>query len=183
MDAAVFLFCRNAHTLDCFRRQESVDLLLGLNRPVVDEDGNIVGEFIQEPLDLDLWATRPAQLQQLRQGQQQGDGAGGASAAEATATGKRGGGTGGRTVGAASGFALLFPGRSLSGEGPVQATTAATGAAEEEAGGDDTHCCDRRIREITRRLEGRRRLQVSTYDRGWATRRTGSNSLPHRPST
>ncbi|CAM9458190.1 unnamed protein product, partial [Scytosiphon promiscuus] len=39
------------------RRQESVDLLLGFHSPVVDRDGNILGGYIQEPLDLDLWAT------------------------------------------------------------------------------------------------------------------------------
>ncbi|CAN0119224.1 unnamed protein product [Ectocarpus fasciculatus] len=67
------------------RRQESVDLLLGFHRPVVDQDGNILGEFIQEPLDLDLWATRLPQPQ--RDGKQE------QSAALAAAKDKRGGGT------------------------------------------------------------------------------------------
>lgn len=85
------------------RRQESVDLLLGVHRPVVDKDGNILGEFIQEPLDLDLWATRlsqpPPQQQQQKQKQQgkekgqeqQQQGEKRQSAASSTATGKRGG--------------------------------------------------------------------------------------------
>eukprot|EP00903_Cladosiphon_okamuranus_P018570 g17093.t1 len=76
------------------RRQESVDLLLGVNRPFVDEDGNILGDFFQEPLDLDLWATRPAQLRQLQQGQRPKGGREGPSAGvQATATGARGGAT------------------------------------------------------------------------------------------
>lgn len=70
------------------RRQEAVDLLLGFHHPVVDQDGNILGEFIQDPLDLDLWATRLPQPQQ-------DDGKQGQSAALAAATEKRGGGGGG----------------------------------------------------------------------------------------
>ncbi|CAN0466117.1 unnamed protein product, partial [Ectocarpus sp. 12 AP-2014] len=70
------------------RRQEAVDLLLGFHRPVVDQDGNILGEFIQDPLDLDLWATRLPQPQQ-------DDFKKGPSAALAAATEKRGGGGGG----------------------------------------------------------------------------------------
>lgn len=42
------------------RRQEAVDLLLGVHRPSVDRDGNILNESIKEPLDLDLWTTRLA---------------------------------------------------------------------------------------------------------------------------
>lgn len=38
-----------------------MDLLLGVHRPAVDTDGNILNETIKEPLDLDLWTTRLAQ--------------------------------------------------------------------------------------------------------------------------
>lgn len=43
-----------------YRRQEAVDLLLGVHRPAVDPNGNIVHESFKEPLDLDLWTTRLA---------------------------------------------------------------------------------------------------------------------------
>lgn len=64
------------------RRQEAVDLLLGIHRRPVDSDGNPVPETIKEPLDLDLWTTRLSPLPQ-------GDAtimSGGESEALATAT-------------------------------------------------------------------------------------------------
>lgn len=159
VDVPGFVALRNCF----FRRQESVDLLLGVNRPVVDEDGNILSEFIQEPLDLDLWATRLSQPQLLKQDQQREEGEGGQTAAEAMATGARGGGGGGGR-GAASVFsspaAVSFLARPLSGEGGVETSTTITTAAaaaaayvgpeeaEAIAGGDDAHCCNRRRRNV-----------------------------------
>lgn len=86
-------FCLHSYSFYLSRRQESVDLLLGLNRPVVDQAGNILDEFIQEPLDLDLWATRLSQPQHPPTRQQHKE-EGERSSAAATATGKRGGGGG-----------------------------------------------------------------------------------------
>lgn len=40
-----------------FRRQEAVDLLLGLRRLPVDADGNIANAPLKEPLDLDRWTS------------------------------------------------------------------------------------------------------------------------------
>ena len=147
----------------------------------MDEDGNILGEFIQEPLDLDLWATRPSQLQQLQQGQGQGQGqeqkgGGGGkrqSAAGATATGKRGGG--GEMVSVFASPAAL-PGLPRSSSG--HATAPDTAEEQAEAAGDDAHYWDRRIRdgEVP---EGRERareyvLSASPYD-GVLTHRSGFN--------
>lgn len=167
------------------RRQESVDLLLGVNRPLVDKDGNILGEFIQEPLDLDLWATRLSQPDLLQQGRQKEGEGERQSAAKATATGKRGGGLGGVGVGvaegggAASGFpssslsAFSFLSLSLSGDGRLKTTAAPDVALEEaEAGagsGDHTHCFLRRERGLL--PEGRRRtegISESPADGRWA---------------
>lgn len=175
-----------------YSRQESVDLLLGINRPVVDEDGNILGDFFQEPLDLDLWATRPAQLQQLQQGQQQNGGGEGPSVAQATAAGTRGGG-GGAGVGTgaanvlASPAALQYLQRSCSRREAAETTTAPN-AAENVPGGGFAQCYDRRRRDkFSRGPEGRGRangnvLQVSEsrHDVGWSARRNVFTPPPDR---
>lgn len=44
--------------LECYlRRQEAVDLMLGVHRRAVDSNGDPLPEGIKEPLDLDLWTT------------------------------------------------------------------------------------------------------------------------------
>ncbi|CAM9984988.1 unnamed protein product, partial [Ectocarpus sp. 12 AP-2014] len=114
------------------RRQEAVDLLLGFHRPVVDQDGNILDEFIQDPLDLDLWATRLPQPQQddVKKGQ---------SAALAAATEKRGGGggeggRGGTQMGHGPSFCATVPSSGgTRSKGGLRATAAA--AARRGRGG------------------------------------------------
>ncbi|CAM9970587.1 unnamed protein product [Ectocarpus sp. 8 AP-2014] len=111
------------------RRQEAVDLLLGFHRPVVDQDGNILGEFIQDPLDLDLWATRlPQPHQDVNKGQ---------SAALAAATEKRGGGGGGTQMGCGASFCATAPSSvGTPSKGGHWATAAAAGRGGRGGGGE-----------------------------------------------